>query len=64
MKFIIISFDCIQNHFFQSNSKLIWFYETALCLAVENENIEIVKLLSTNNKLDVNIFKILTMFFI
>ena len=32
---------------------------TALCLAVEKENIEIVKLLLTNDKLDINIVNIL-----
>ena len=30
-------------------------YKTALYMAVEKENIEIVKLLLTNNKLDINL---------
>ena len=30
-------------------------YRTALCMAVEKENIEIVKLLLTNNKFDINL---------
>ena len=40
------------------------FYKTALYLAVEKENIEIVKLLLTNDKLDINIINILNIFFI
>ena len=35
------------------------FYKTALYLAVEKENIEIVKLLLTNDKLDINLLNIL-----
>ena len=31
------------------------FYKTALYLAIENENIEIVKLLLNNDKTDVNL---------
>ena len=37
---------------------MIWFNKTALYLAVEKENIEIVKLLLTNDKLDPNILNI------
>ena len=40
------------------------FYKTALYLAVEKENIEIVKLLLTNDKLDINIINILNIFFL
>ena len=42
---------------------LIRFYKTALYLAIEKENIEIVKLLLTNNKLDINQRNILNIFF-
>ena len=38
-------------------------YETALYLAIEKENIEIVKLLLTNDKIDVNILNILFLFY-
>ena len=38
------------------------FYQTALGLAVEKENIEIVKLLLTNDKLDINLGYILNIF--
>lgn len=37
---------------------LIWLYITALMLAVEKENIEIVRLLLKCNKTDVNILNI------
>ena len=40
------------------------FYKTALYLAVEKENIEIIKLLLNNDKLDINIINILNIFFI
>ena len=30
------------------------FYKTALCLAVEKENVEIVKILLNKNEIDVN----------
>lgn len=36
---------------------------TALYAAVENENIEMIKLLLTNNKIDVNIPYIINLFF-
>ena len=31
------------------------FYKTILCIAIEKGNTEIVKLLLTNNKLDINL---------
>ena len=37
-------------------------YHTALYLAVEKENIEIIKLLLTNDKLDINLGYILNIF--
>ena len=40
-----------------------YFYKTALYLAVEKENIEIVKLLSTNDKLDINLGYIFNIFY-
>ena len=64
MKFKIISFNEIRNHIFQWNFNIIIIYKTALYLAVEKENIEIVKLLLTNDKLDMNIINILNLFFI
>ena len=54
MKFKIISF----------NEILIKFYKTALYLAVEKENLEIVKVLLTNDKIDINIINILFTFII
>ena len=65
-----MSFNYIQNQSFQldSNSYLsmkfniIKLYKTALYLAVENENIEIIKLFLTNNKLDINILNILFLY--
>ena len=48
MEFKDISFDEI----------LIWLYIQALYLAVENENLEIIKLLLTNDKIDINIINI------
>ena len=53
MAFTIISF----------NEILIRFYKTALYLAIEKDNIEIVKLLLTNNKLNINQRNILNIFF-
>ena len=40
------------------------YYKTALYLAIEKENIEIVKLLLTNDKLDINVINILNIFFL
>ena len=66
-----IFFNEIQNHIFQWNKNYIfqwdsdiWFHKSALYLAVEKENIEIVKLLLTNDKLDINILNILNIYFI
>ena len=64
MKFKTIFFNDIQNHIFQSNyNKIYFFYKTALYLAVENESIDIIKLLLSNDKIDVNILNILIFFF-
>ena len=60
MKFKIISFNRIQNHNIRYN--IIYFYKTPLYLAVENENIEIIKLLLSNDKLDTNLGYILNIF--
>ena len=49
-------FNCIQKQIIYEIS--MKFYKTALYLAVEKENIEIVKLLLTNDKLDINILNI------
>ena len=54
MKFKIISF----------NEIIKYFYKTALYLAVEKENIEIVKLLLNNNQLDINFLNIFNIFYI
>ena len=59
-----ISFNEIQNHIFQQNFDIIIIYKTALYLAVENENIEIVKLLLMNDKLDINVGYIFHIFYI
>ena len=45
------------------NEILILFYKTALYLAVEKGNIEIIKLLLSNDKLDINILNILIISF-
>ena len=45
------------------NEIKIWFYKTALFAAIEEENIEIVKLLLANNKLDINIINIFQLCF-
>ena len=55
IKFEIISFNTIQNHIFEWNFNVICINKTALYLAVEKENIEIVKLLLMNDKFDVNL---------
>ena len=59
MEFKIISLNAINYYIFEWNFYIRWFYKTALFLAVEKENIEIVKLLLTNDKLDINIINIL-----
>ena len=41
------------------NEIILYLYKTALYLAVEKENIEIIKLLLKNDKLDINIINIL-----
>ena len=60
--FYIISFNVIQNQIFERNFNIIYIYRTALYTAVEKENIEIVKLLLTNEKLDINVLNILFYF--
>ena len=42
----------------------ILFYITALYLAVDKGNIEIIKLLLSNDKLDINIINIFNIYFI
>ena len=58
MIFKTIFFNVIQNHIFEWNFNIIYVCKTALYLAVEKENIEIVKLLLTNDKLDINLLNI------
>ena len=66
MEFKIISFNGIQNHIFQFHSKSyqsmkFWYtkiHKTALYMAVEKEKIEMLKLLLTSDKLDINILNI------
>lgn len=41
------------------NLEFYYFYKTALNFAIEEKNLEIVKLLLSNNKIDVNIINIL-----
>ena len=62
MKFKIISFNYIQNLIFQSHSKSYLsmkfkkkINKTVFYSAIEKENIEIIKLLLSNDKIDVNI---------
>ena len=52
MKFKIISFNEIQ----------VYFYKTPLYLAIEKENIEIIKLFITQDNIDINIPYILIIF--
>ena len=42
----------------------ILFYITALYLAVDKGNIEIIKLLLSNDKLDINIMNVFNIYFI
>lgn len=51
-------FNGIKNQIIQWDSKDYIFYKTALFLAVEKENIDIVKVLLMNDKIDVNICNI------
>ena len=41
-----------------------YFYITSLCLAVQNKNIEIVKMLLENEEIDINHINILYTFFL
>ena len=50
--FKIIYLNGIRNHIFERSFNII--YKSVLYLAVEKENIEIVKLLLNNDKLDIN----------
>ena len=43
---------------------LIYLYKTALYLAIEKENLDIIKLLLSNDKIDVNILSILNFLYI
>lgn len=55
IKFQIISFNKFQNHKFQRNSNVKNFYETALHLAVQFNNTEIIKVLLENKNIDIYI---------
>ena len=72
-----IYFNSIQNHLFQSHSKsyiiiafkiiylneiIMCIYKTPLFAAIENEDIENMKLLLANDKLNVNILNIFLYF--
>ena len=63
MEFKTISFNYIQNYIFQRNFNIIRLYKTALYLAVQKQNIEIIKLLLANNNLNINAHNILIIFF-
>ena len=63
MTFKIISLNYIQNHIFRLYFNMIIFCKTALCKAIEKKNVEIVKLLLTNDKIDINVIYILNIFF-
>ena len=54
-------FNEIQYRIFQWNSNIIHFYKASLHLAIEKGNIEIVKLLLTSDKLDINLLLIFNM---
>ena len=57
MKFKIEYFDEIWGYLFQWNS-IKNFFKTPLYKAVENENIEIIKLLLSANNIDINAINI------
>ena len=64
IKFLINNFSKIKcniligfkGNFF--NEIIFWLYKTALFTAIEKENIEIIKLLLNNGKIDVNLINI------
>ena len=58
MKFKIIACNGIQNHIFEYSFYILIIFKTALYLAVDEGNVEIVKLLVTNDKLDINFLNI------
>lgn len=45
--------------YFKSNLKILYFHMTVFYLAVKNENLEIINILLSNEKLDPNIIYIL-----
>lgn len=45
----------LQIHF---NRIMISFYKTALFSAIENDNLDIVKLLLSDNRIDINILNV------
>ena len=53
--FLFLYFDEIIREWILMTFILNYIYKTALYLAVEKENIDIVKLLLANDKLDINI---------
>ena len=59
-----MSFNVIQNHILQWNFNILLIYKTPLYLAVDKGNIEIIKLLLNNDKLDINFLNILNIFYI
>ena len=64
MKLKVISFNGIKNHLFQWSYDMKYFCRTALYMAVGKENIEIIKLLLANDKIDINQGYIINIFFI
>ena len=53
--FLFLYFDEIIREWILMTFILNYIYKTALYLAVEKENIEIIELLLANDKLDINI---------
>lgn len=63
LMFIAFSFFYnISNHIF-FNGIILYVNKTALYTAIENENVDIAKLLLCNDKIDINLYNILIFFF-
>ena len=65
MEFINKEFDKIYSFFLNEiniskySQNLIKFHKTAIFLAIDKENMEIIKLLIANRKLDINVLCVL-----
>lgn len=64
MKLQSVRFQCNLQSYHLVQFLLDIFYQSALCVAVENNSVEIVVLLLSNENIDVNSIKILKIIFI